>query len=207
MQQRRIPDEFRNPRRRAQIFREPDVHLLGAGRGLVHVDGVQRVERESERYVFHGCYLPLGNACRCANGVLKVVQMRRPGSLCCGSPSKSDTENSVIQLVDFRGWDESFWRGDTQRANIPSTPTKNAFSRAVYRTTRHTVGPSAIRSTQVLAPKPIRIFHIDAVPVDLSPAPITYGLVGCVHGWLNGGRGDGSTLVTQQFGREQKRYF
>ena len=53
MQQRRIPDEFRNPHWGAQICRQPDVHLLGVGcgigRGLAHVDGAQRVERESER--------------------------------------------------------------------------------------------------------------------------------------------------------------
>ena len=42
--------------------------------------------------------------------------------------------------------------------------------------------------------------------VDLSPAPITYRLVKCVHGWPNGERGHGSTLVTWQFGREQRRY-
>jgi hypothetical protein len=75
MQQRHIPDKCRNTRQRAHIHRQPDVHLLGAecgvGRGLAHVNGV---ERKSERYAVHGCCLPLGDGCWCANGVLGVVE-------------------------------------------------------------------------------------------------------------------------------------
>ena len=39
------------------------------------VDGAQRVKREPERYAMHGCYHRSGDARRCADGVLEVVDM------------------------------------------------------------------------------------------------------------------------------------
>ena len=79
IQQRRVPDELRHPRQRARIRREANVHLLDAersvGRGPAHIDGAQRVEREPERDAVHGGDHGLGDARRCADGVLKVAEM------------------------------------------------------------------------------------------------------------------------------------
>ena len=51
MQQQRIFDEFRQPRRRAQIGLQPNVHLLVAERGVEcdpkHVDGALVSRRQS----------------------------------------------------------------------------------------------------------------------------------------------------------------
>ena len=63
---------------------QPNIHLLGAERrvrrGPTHMDGAQRhcqrVEHKPECYAVHGCYHRLGNVCRCADGVLEVMDMR-----------------------------------------------------------------------------------------------------------------------------------
>ena len=79
VQERRVPDKFWHPRQRAYIRREANVHLLDAkhsvGGSPAYVDSAQRVERETERYAMHGSYHRLGDARRCADGVLEVADV------------------------------------------------------------------------------------------------------------------------------------
>ena len=80
MHERRVRDQFRHPRQRARIGREPDVHLPDAKRGVrrgpAHVDGAEQVERQSERRAVYGRYYRLRDARGCAYRVLKVADVR-----------------------------------------------------------------------------------------------------------------------------------
>ena len=77
--QLRIHNGFRHPRQRALIRRQqPDVYISadpGVEGGPAHVDGAQCVKHEPKRYAMHYCNQRSGDARRCSDGVLDVVEM------------------------------------------------------------------------------------------------------------------------------------
>ena len=83
---------------------------------------------------------------------------------------------------------------DIRQRRVQSKPTENSGSSKIR---SNAVPPS---HSSVLARRPfslaIRIFHVNAVPLDRSFLPITYDQLQCIHGRPNGGRQKGSIVAT-----------
>ena len=133
-QQRRVPDAFRRPRPRAQIYRQPNAHLDASGGGPAHFDGASHVKRNPERYAVHGCYHQLTSCGMCA-GALKVFWKSRRWAI--GGPAvegaRLTTSVRVLRkrrdVVEFVGEvSEEFLEGSIQETHINSIPAENARS-------------------------------------------------------------------------------
>ena len=145
--QRRVPNEYRHPCRRALDLpcagRPPPRCRTRRRTWPPHVDRAQRVEREPEHKTMHGCYYRLRDARWGADCVLEVARGARVTS---AQQYRPVCGQSTCRPTFFRGGKETegrLWRDGRQ--HVPLMPAKKKFE-AEERLGARTVGLSVIRS-------------------------------------------------------------